>query len=96
MTAIKRVVLAATVLAGFAAMAPQADAGVFVAPLDPVRRVAARRCCRPIRSPAAWRTDRFIGPIAAPYYGYGLRYGRVTTARAWSSAWASTNPLDRG
>ena len=72
MTAIKRIVLAATVLAGFAVTAPEADAGIFVRRWAPVRRVAARAVLPPY--PVARRVA--YGPVYRPYRrayygGYG-------------------------
>jgi hypothetical protein len=71
MTAIKRLALAALLVAGFAATAPQADAGVFVRRWRPVRRGVARVVLPPY--PVARRAA--FGPVyRRPIYGPGF-YG---------------------
>jgi hypothetical protein len=71
MRGVSRILLLVTLLAGFAvASAPQADAGVFVRRVAPVRRIAARAVLPPY--PVARRVA--YGPVYRPYvrpYGYG-------------------------
>jgi hypothetical protein len=72
MFSLKRLVLAAAVVGGLAvSAAPQADAGVFVRRVAPVRRVAARAVLPP------YPVARAVGPVYRPYYRpYGGFYGR--------------------
>ncbi len=65
MTTLKRISLLAVLLGGFAvSAAPQADAGIFVRRIAPVRRVAARVVLPPY--PVARRAA--FGPVYRPYY----------------------------
>ena len=60
----KRMLLVAVVaVAGFVVSAPQADAGIVVGRVAPVRRVAARVALPPY--PVARRT--VVGPVYRPY-----------------------------
>lgn len=74
MKVIKRVVLAASLMASFAAAAPQAEAGIVVRRWAPVRRTAARVVLPPY--PVARRVA--FGPVyrpVRPFYGPGVVVG---------------------
>jgi hypothetical protein len=61
---IKRILLVAVVVAGgFIVAAPQADAGIVIGRVAPVRRVAARAALPPY--PVARRA--VVGPVYRPY-----------------------------
>lgn len=73
---LKKTLILAAVLVGMGvATAPQADAGIFVRRIAPVRRVAYRAVLPP------YPVARAVAPVYRPYYrpvpyGYGYRgYG---------------------
>jgi hypothetical protein len=75
----KRVLVASTlIVGGLAAAAPQADAGVFLGPVAPVRRVfyppypmARRVVAGPVYRPVVYGEPMFYGP-GAMIYGSGV------------------------